>query len=274
MLSHPAPSGSKPAPSATVPERPGTAKVGWCWLGVRLIPALLILAAAACSPASDRTIEAFTADGEIIAMGGGDGGPANACFSCHGLDGAGDGVSVPRLAGLDAGYLQKQLSDYAHDLRADPVMSPIARWLDDGDQRAVAAFYAALPPPAAAAAANPPPALYLTGAPDRGVAACASCHGAAGQGLGAGNPAISGQPAAYTLDQLRRWKRAERRNDPRGVMAEAVAGLTDAEMEAIAAWLERAPTAPPPASDAASASAAAAAAARPEASRGTRRPDR
>ena len=231
-------------------------------------------AAAACSPATNRTGEAFTADGEIIAMGGGEGGPANACFSCHGLDGAGDGVSVPRLAGLDAGYLQKQLSDYAQDLRADPVMTPIARWLDDADQRAVAAWYAALPPPPAARAARPPPAIYLDGAPERGVAACASCHGGDGQGVGPGNPAISGQPAAYTLDQLRRWKTAERRNDPRGVMAGAVAGLTEAEMRAIAAWLETAPTAPPPASDAASASAAAAVAARPGASRGTRRPDR
>lgn len=241
---------------------------------MRLIPVLLFVTTAACSPASDRSIEAFTADGEIIAMGGGDGGPANACFSCHGLDGTGDGVSVPRLAGLDAGYLQKQLSDYARDVRTDPVMSRIARWLDDDDQRAVAAFYAAMPPPAPTGPGSPPPALYLNGAPDRGVAACASCHGAEGQGLGAGNPAISGQPAAYTLDQLRRWKRAERRNDPRGVMAGAVAGLTEAEMRAIAAWLERAPTAPPPASDAATASAAGVAAARPAASRGTRRPDR
>ena len=33
------------------------------------------------------------------------------------------------------------------------------------------------------------PAVYLTGAPDRGVAACASCHGAGGEGLGAGDVA-------------------------------------------------------------------------------------
>ena len=254
----------------------GTAKVDRCWFGVRLIPALLALAAAAtaCSPATNRTGETFTAGGEIIAMGGGEGGPANACFSCHGLDGAGDGVSVPRLAGLDAGYLQKQLADYAEGRRADPVMSPIARWLDDADQRAVAAWYAAMPPPSSTPGRAAPPDIYLTGAPARGVAACADCHGADGQGLGAGNPAISGQPAAYTLEQLRRWKTAERRNDPRSVMTDAAAGLTGTEMQTIAAWLEHAPSAPRPASDAASASAAGAAVARPEASRGARRPGR
>lgn len=260
--------------SVTVPA--GTAKVGWCWSGVRPLPALLVLATAlaACSKVDERSVEAFTADGRIIAMSGGEGGPANACFSCHGLDGAGDGVSTPRLAGMDAGYLQKQLGDYADGTRADEVMGPIARWLDDGDRRAVAAWYAALPAPPAKGPPLAPPGIYGTGAPGRGVTACVACHGPDGRGRGAGGPAIAGQPAAYTLDQLRRWKRAGRRNDPRGVMADAVAGLTDAEMRAIAAWLERAPTAPPPASDAASASAAAAAAARPAAYRGIRRPDR
>jgi cytochrome c553 len=240
---------------------------------VRLIPVILVAAAAACSPVDRRGEEVFSATGEIIAMSGGDGGPANACFACHGLDGAGDGVSVPRLAGLEAGYLQKQLSDYAARRRADPVMSPIARWLDDGEQQAVAAFYAAMPQPAAVPA-GPPPGIWLTGAPERGVAPCASCHGAGGEGAGAGNPAVSGQPAAYTLDQLRRWKRGERRNDPLGVMSKAVEGLTDAEMRTIAAWLETAPSAPPPASGAASGSASGPASARPEASRGARRPGR
>jgi cytochrome c553 len=245
---------------------------------VRLLPAVLIVATAAtaCTPATNNTGEAFTATGEIIAMSGGEGGAANACFSCHGLDGMGDGVSVPRLAGLDAGYLQKQLDDYANETRADAVMSPIAKWLDDGDRRAVAAWYAALPSPPtdAASPATPAPALYRNGATDRGVIACASCHGETGLGVGRGNPALAGQPAAYTLEQLRRWKTAERRNDPRGVMADAVAGLTEAEIRTLAVWLETLPTAPPPASDAASASAAAAAAAPPAASRGARRPDR
>lgn len=249
--------------------------MGACSIPVRaLVCSSLVLFAAACSGADSRSTAAFTADGQVIAMGGGEGGASNACFSCHGLDGMGDGVSVPRLAGLDAGYLQKQLEDYADRLRSDPAMYEAARWLDDDDRRAVAAWYAALPAPSRAAAAAPPPRVWLQGRPDAGVPACAVCHGAQGQGVGPGNPAVAGQPAAYTLDQLRRWKTGERRNDPRSVMSDAVAGLTETEMRAIAVWLETAPIAPPPASDAASASASAAAAARPEASRGVRRPGR
>jgi len=239
---------------------------------VRHIPVILaVAAAAACSPVDRSAEKVFSASGEIIAMSGGDGGPANACFSCHGLDGGGDGVSVPRLAGLDAGYLQKQLRDYAAEVRSDPVMSPIAKWLDDDEQHAVAVWYAAMPA-RVAPPSTPPPEVWLNGAPERGVTACASCHGVDGQGLGAGNPAVYGQPAAYTLDQLRRWKRGERRNDPLGVMARAVAGLSEAEMRTIAAWLETAPSAPPPANGVASASASAAGPAGSAASRAPRRP--
>jgi cytochrome c553 len=248
-----------------------------CSIRVRILLPLL-LAAAACSaqssPPSNETGAAFTRTGQVIAMSGGEGGAANACFSCHGLDGAGDGISTPRLTGLDAGYLQKQMEDYANDVRQDAVMTEVARWLDDGDRRAVSAWYAALPAPAAHGPAGPAPAIYLNGDPARGVAACAACHGVDGQGVGSGNPAIAAQPAAYTIDQLRRWKTARRRNDPRGVMAKAVAGLTDDEISRIAAWLQTLPAAPPPDTAVASASAAAAASARPAASRGARRPDR
>ncbi len=229
--------------------------------------ALATVVLTACHPIANETGARFTADGETIAMSGGEGGPANACFACHGLEGEGDGVSVPRLAGLDAGYLQKQMEDYATNVRHHEAMGPIAGWLNHEDRRAVAAYYAAMT------------AKYwfeqLAGLPcDIDVEACVACHGPAGQGVGPGNPALSGQPAAYTIEQIRRWQRRERRNDPRGVMTEAVAGLTVSETRAIALWLETSPTLPAPASDAASASAAAATAARPAASRGARRPDR
>jgi cytochrome c553 len=253
----------------------GTVALRSCSIRVRLTLPLLLLATAACTPVSNDTGAAFTRTGQLIAMSGGEGGPGNACFSCHGLEGQGDGVSVPRLAGLDAGYLQKQMEDYANDVRQDRVMTQVARWLDDGDRRAVSVWYASLPvPDGGSAALTPAPAIYLQGAPGRGVTSCASCHGASGEGLGAANPAIAAQPAAYTIDQLNRWKTARRRNDPRGVMTDAVAGLTEAEITAIAVWLERQPASRAPATDAASVSDAASAAAGSAASRGTRRPDR
>ena len=223
----------------------------------------MLLAVGGCGLPSNETGAALGRTGELVAMSGGDGGAKNACFTCHGLDGAGDGAAIPRLAGLDAGYLQKQIEDYASDIRHDATMTPIAAKLDQGQRRAVAAFYAQMASPVAAGPASPPPPVWLRGDPSRGVQACATCHGPTGLGVGPGNPALTGQPAAYTIEQIRRWKTAERRNDPRGVMTMAVAGLTDAETLAIGRWLERQPAFPAPGSDAASVSAAATAAARP-----------
>lgn len=227
-----------------------------------------------CSDAKGVTDRALTETGQLVAMSGGGAGAASACFTCHGLEGQGDGVATPRLAGLDAGYLQKQMEDYAAGTRPHDVMGRIAKRLDAADRRAVAAFYAAKPAPSVAATQTPAPALYLAGDPARGIMACAACHGAQAQGNGPGNPAISGQPRAYVVDQLKRWRDGDRRNDPRGVMAVAVAKLTDVEIASLAAWLETAPPVPAPASAAASASVSAAAAARPAASREARRPDR
>lgn len=241
----------------------------------RLFAALSVLSLTACAGGDSETEAAFSASGQIIAMSGGEGGARNACFTCHGLDGMGDGDAVPRLAGLDAGYLQKQMQDYAEDIRHDPVMTPIAQGLDDDGRRAVALWYADMTPPEAPPPPLlPAPSVYLRGDPSRGITACTACHGAAGQGRGAGNPEIAGQPRVYTLEQLRRWKAADRRNDPRGVMLAAVAKLTDAEMIQIADWLEWQSPARPPDTAGPAASVAAAAAAEPAASRGTRRPDR
>lgn len=250
---------------------------------MRALPPLtllgLILASAglvACDATPGETDRAFSASGQVVAMGGGAGGAANACFTCHGLQGQGDGVSTPRLAGLDAGYLQKQMEDYASGLRPDDVMSRIAKGLEADSRRAVAAWYAGLPADDKARPAPPasPPPIWISGDASRGITACSACHGAAGQGAGEGQPIVAGQPAAYTLEQIDRWKSGKRRNDPRGVMAAAVQRLTDAEARAIARWLSDQPASPAPASAAASASVSAAAAARPAASRETRRPDR
>lgn len=239
-----------------------------------LLSFAVIALEAGCSPAAPDAGRAFKSTGEVIALGGGDGGAKQACFLCHGLDGAGDGVSAPRLAGLDAGYLQKQLEDYATQLRPDGVMTPVAKRLDHNDRRAVAAYYAAMPHGSGRAAPTAAPTAYFADDPERGVLSCASCHGEAGEGLGPGNPALAGQPSAYTLDQLRRWRKAERRNDPRGVMMAAAGRLTEAEMRAIAVWLQGRPASPRPDSAAASASYGAAAVEQSAAFRAAHRPDR
>ena len=192
---------------------------------------------AACEP-RDPPKDAFRRTGQVIALSGGDGGAANACFSCHGLKGEGDGEASPRLAGLDAAWMHRQLDDYASGRRPDPVMGPIARHLTAEDRRAVSAWHAALPtPPSAASSISPVGAkLYHQGDARRGLQPCEVCHGEQGEGGGAANPPLAGQPPAYIAEQLDRWANARRRNDPRDVMLHISRRLTPAEIEAVAAY--------------------------------------
>jgi cytochrome c553 len=231
----------------------------------RALVLLLGFALAGCGETPGRTDAALSASGELVALSGGDGGAANACFACHGLNGEGDGDAAPRLAGLDAGYLLKQLEDYAAGLRADDTMAPIAARLSPAARVRVAEYYAGLETPTA----RP----VMRRAAPRAYAGCVACHGGSGEGVGGGGPSIAGQPAAYTVEQLDRWRRAERRNDPRGVMRVAVQTLSGPEIGAIAVWLAGQSASPRPANAAASGSLADEASEAPAASRAGRHPD-
>jgi cytochrome c553 len=118
-------------------------------------------------------------------------------------------------------------------------MTPIAKALDYDDRQAVAAYYAGLAAPLWIAPSRPDTAaaeLYHGGDPSRALPACAGCHGAAGEGLGAANPPLAGQPAAYLAEQLRLWRDSRRRNDPLGVMLAISRSLTPAEIAAISRY--------------------------------------
>lgn len=213
-------------------------------------PAALIVFMSGCQAAPPAERDPFTATGEVIALSGGEGGASHACFTCHGLDGSGDGQAAPRLAGLDAGYLQRQLEAYGDGRRRHKPMRAVTMKLTAQDRRAVAAYYAALPwrPSVGSARQTDGAALYLSGDPGRGLQACAACHGPSGQGGGPANPALAGQPAAYVVDQLKQWKAGERRNDPRGTMMTISQRLTDREIDALAQYVQGLSGSPAPAS--------------------------
>lgn len=191
--------------------------------------ALLLVSAASLAGCTDSGggNSAFTASGEVIAMSGGDGGPTHACATCHGLKGEGDGRLTPRLAGLDAGYLHRQLDDYVNGRREHAEMRAIARRLSPEDRAKVSAWYAALPVNAAALRASP---LYI--------ARCAECHGAAGEGRGPGNPPLAGQPVGYIEAQLLAWRAGKRRGDGMNQMLAVSRALTPTEVRSLASLAE------------------------------------
>lgn len=180
--------------------------------------------------------------GRQLAMRGNDTG-ATACVACHGADGAGNAAAgFPRLAGLDARYLEKQLLDFQRGTRNDPIMQPVAKALSDSEAAAVAAYYAVQTAPADDEAKADPALvargerLALAGLWERTVPACVSCHGPRGLGVGAHFPALAGQHAGYIAKQLGAWRNGTRSNDPQQLMKGVAERLPEEDIAAVSAY--------------------------------------
>ena len=171
-----------------------------------------------------------------------------ACASCHGIDGGGQ-VSFPRLAGMNAVYLLKQLQEFASGRRANTIMQPVAKALSRDDHIAMANYYAALPVPAALIRPTAPVTdagdvgarLATRGKWSEGVPACIQCHGPGGVGVGDSFPSLAGQPAGYIAAQLKAWKDGTRKNDPLELMRHLSGRLSAGEIDAVSQWFARQP---------------------------------
>ncbi len=204
----------------------------------------LAMGTAAAAPPALAPQDGDAARGALIASGSRAAQGATACFRCHGVGGGGDAAgAVPRLAGLDAYYLGKQLRDYAAGTRRDAVMAPIAAALSGRDILDVAAHYAGMAP-------SPPPTpagdepqiatgrqLFNAGRPDAGLPACAACHGPGGVSTAPAVPTLAAQHAEYIAAQLHGWRNGRRRNDPLGNMARFARRLSEGDIAAVAAYL-------------------------------------
>mgnify|MGYP002336297804 CR=1 FL=1 len=175
-----------------------------------------------------------------------------ACQSCHGAMGEGQAsTKTPRLAGLDAGYLERQLDLFAKGTRRSLVMGGVARTLHDDERASIADYYSKLP---AKAAAGPPggnadvkrgASLAMTGRWEVDVPPCSACHGVDGLGVGSVAPALAAQSAGYIEAQLKGWRAGDRHGDPLGLMAGIAKRLTRAEIKAVATYYAARPLSAP-----------------------------
>jgi cytochrome c553 len=162
-----------------------------------------------------------------------------ACASCHGAGGNSTINTNPKLAGQVGAYLHKQLVDFTTPARNQPVMTTYAKMLSEDEKKNIAAYLATQQPKQGAARNKDTLELgrkiYRGGIADRGVAACASCHGATGSGIPAQYPRVAGQYQDYTVAQLQAFKSGARSNSPQ--MATLAKRLSDDEMKAVADYI-------------------------------------
>lgn len=162
-----------------------------------------------------------------------------ACVSCHGAAGNSTMAANPKLSGQNPNYIYKQLVDFTTPNRVNPIMTPYSKALTDADKRDLTAFLAAQPGTAGAAKSKETVELgrkiWRGGISEKGVAACASCHGATGAGIPIQYPRLAGQQQDYALAQLIAFRDNKRTNSvPMSTLAKR---LSDDEMKAVADYI-------------------------------------
>jgi len=166
----------------------------------------------------------------------------NLCSTCHGPRGISTSPEFPILAAQKQGYLEAQIDAFKKKTRSEKdahdFMWGIAGNLPDPIVVGIATYYATQPPAPGRvedpALATKGKELFDKGLPDRGVPACASCHGANAEGV-AEFPRLAGQHARYVVKQLN-YIQSLVRAAP--VMHGIVKDLTPAEIQALALYVQ------------------------------------
>ena len=162
------------------------------------------------------------------------------CVACHGEQGVSLAPEYPHLAGQSGAAIYKQLHDYRTGSRTHPLMTDLAKALEEPAIADVAAYYAAQPkrnpdPVTLAEAPDPIVRLVELGDPNRNLPPCASCH-RPGSGGPIETPILSEQGRDYIVLQLKLYASGERRNDVYGRMRMIAAKLTASEIEGLASY--------------------------------------
>lgn len=164
------------------------------------------------------------------------------CAACHTADGNSVTPANPKLAGQSYEYLHKQLTNFKSGERKSAVMSGIVAKLSPTDMENLAAYFSEKQTKPGTAKDMDKALLgqkiYRGGVQGSGVPACASCHGATGEGVPVQFPRLAGQHAKYVTDQLNKFRSGERANDGGKMMRVIAAKMTPQEMEAVAQYVQ------------------------------------
>jgi cbb3-type cytochrome c oxidase subunit III len=201
-----------------------------------------LLAIATCANAAEEKTPAVKADpakGEALFNTGDASRNVTACIACHGAAGNSTIALNPKLAGQHGAYIHKELQDFKGAARNNPVMTPIAKALNEQDVQNLIA-YLAKQKPAPGAAKNKDTIelgkkIFRGGIAEKNVPACAACHSADGHGIPAQFPRLAGQHQDYTAAQLTAFRAGTRKNSDQ--MNKIASRMSDQEIQAVADYV-------------------------------------
>ncbi|QWE16986.1 c-type cytochrome [Polynucleobacter sp. AP-Nino-20-G2] len=156
---------------------------------------------------------------------------AQTCFACHGESGISVSADIPNLAAQPSLSITYQLIQFRGQQRKGGAMEILAGALTDQDMRDIAAYYSALPAPLSKSGNSE---KIAKGQQIASAQYCNSCHGAQFQGQ-KHIARLAGQSPEYLITQLKNI-RSGARIDMDGTMGSAARGLSDEDIEALAAY--------------------------------------
>jgi cytochrome c553 len=208
-----------------------------------LLPSLMasLMAVAAVAHANEPAKAAYKGDpakGQAIAAG--------VCGACHNPDGNSIVSANPKLAGQNADYLFKQMSNFKSvngkpPERVNAIMNGMIMPFTEEQMRDLSAYFSYQKQKGEVAKNRDTielgQKLYRAGDMTKGLPACSGCHGPAGAGMPAQFPRIGGQFADYIEVQLKAFQSEARANDPNKMMRTVALRMTDAEIKAVSDYI-------------------------------------
>jgi cytochrome c553 len=178
----------------------------------------------ACLMAAQGSAAADSTEGAKLA--------AVRCVSCHASKEPMHSM-LPLLEGQPKAYFLAQWRAFRARKRTAPVMVSLANELNEKAVNDLAVHYAAQLPPRTAEAPGSDAGRVLA---DR--LECAACHGPAFAGTNAGAARLAGQRARYTAWSLQLMRGGTRSHGDAAKPDPLLAGLTNADIDALAAHFE------------------------------------
>jgi cytochrome c553 len=168
------------------------------------------------------------------------------CAACHNPDGNSTVAANPKLAGQNADYLYKQMTNFKsidgkQPERVNAIMNGMIAPFNDEQLRDLSAYFSSQKQKGEIAKNRDTVALgqkiFRSGNMAKGLPACAGCHGPAGAGIPAQYPRIGGQFAEYIEAQLKSFQSEARANDPNKMMRMVAIKMTDVEIKAVSDYI-------------------------------------
>jgi cytochrome c553 len=158
------------------------------------------------------------------------------CMSCHGPGGNSEQPGVPSIAGQPKLFIENQLVLMREGLRPAPQMQPIVKGMKDAEISRLAEHFSKLPAKSMEAG-TADSKLVKQGMERAKALRCGICHTSDFSGQNQ-IPRLAGQREEYLDAEMRAYRDGKRQGGDT-VMAEALRGVSDADIKALAHFLSR-----------------------------------